>query len=78
MRYGYATTISRIDTLSPTDYSETEVAKILPDWDKNVIGIHTVNSYNKIIVIDCLTRRRRFGARTPRPPNGSLDLLSFG
>jgi hypothetical protein len=78
MRYGYATTISRIDALSPTEYSETEVAKVLPDWDKDVIGVHTVNTLNEITVIDCLTKRRRFGARTPHPPKGSLDLLSFG
>ena len=78
MRYGYATIISRVDTLSPTEYSETQVAKVIPDWDKDVIGIHTVNSFDEIKVIDCLTRRRRFGARTPRPPSGSLDHLSFG
>ncbi|HJP91475.1 MAG TPA: hypothetical protein VJ875_05940 [Pyrinomonadaceae bacterium] len=74
MRYGYATTISRIDNLSPTEYSETEVAKILPDWDKDVIGVHTLNKFDEITVIDCFMKRRRFRARTPRPP----VLTTFG
>ena len=67
MRYGYATTISRITNLSPTEYSETEVAKILPDWDKDIRGVHTLNTAGELTVIDCLTRRRRFRSRKLRP-----------
>ncbi|HKN83956.1 MAG TPA: hypothetical protein VJW17_10980 [Pyrinomonadaceae bacterium] len=70
LRYGYATTISRIDNLTPTEYRETEVAKILPDWDKDVLGVHTLNKSDEITVIDCFMKRRRFRARTPRPPQG--------
>jgi hypothetical protein len=68
MRYGYATTISKITGLSPTDYSETEVAKIRPEWDKDVVGVHTLNTVNELTVIDCLTRRRRFRTGKLRPP----------
>ncbi|HYK19898.1 MAG TPA: hypothetical protein VEV42_04130 [Pyrinomonadaceae bacterium] len=79
VRYGYAMTISRVDSLSPGEYRETQVGKVFPDWDKDVIGTHTVNTSDEITVIDCLTRRRRFGNhRTLRSPKGSLDLLSFG
>jgi hypothetical protein len=61
LRYGYATTINRINTLTTTEYSETEVAKIVPNWDEDVVGVHTLNSFNEITVIDCLVKRRRSG-----------------
>jgi hypothetical protein len=70
MRYGYATTISKITSLSPTEYSEIEVSKILPDWDEDIIGVHTLNAVNELTVIDCLTKRRRFGSGKLRPPPG--------
>ena len=68
MRYGYATTINRIDSLSPTEYSETEVSKILPDWDDDILGVHTLNAISELTVIDCLTKRRRFRSDKLRPP----------
>lgn len=78
MRYGYATTINRIDSLSPTEYRETEVAKILPDWDDDILGVHTLNAISELTVIDCLTKRRRFRSGKLRPPPGlgiTEDLL---
>lgn len=72
LRYGYATTINRIDKLSPTEYSETEVGKIVPNWDKDVIGIHTLNRFNEITVIDCLVKRKRFSKDTGYAPPGLL------
>jgi hypothetical protein len=76
LRYGYATTISKITKLGPWEYEEIEVLKILPDWDKDIIGIHTLNWVDDITVIDCLTRRRRLRNVKLRSPRGSLDLLS--
>lgn len=76
LRYGYATTINKVTDLSSTTYTETEVLKILPDWDKDIIGIHTVNLLEEMTVIDCLARRRRVGSMRLRPVRGSLDLLS--
>jgi len=75
-RYGYATTISRITKLDRRDYLETEVLKIRPDWDKDIIGVHTVNLVSDITVIDCLAKRRRRGHFAPLSPSGSLDLLA--
>jgi hypothetical protein len=75
-RYGYATTISQVTKLDPQDYVETEVLKICPDWDKDIVGIHTVNLVDDIFVVDCLAKRRRRGHFHPRPPKGSLDLLA--
>ena len=76
LRYGYATTISKVADLSPTTYKETEVLKILPDWDKDIIGIHTVNLLDEMTVIDCLAKRRRLGNARLRPVRVSLDRLS--
>jgi len=76
MRYGYATTVSRVTKLSTSEYDEEKVLEILPQWDKNVIGIHTLNISDDIIVIDCLTKRRPFTDLKLRSPNSSLDLLA--
>ena len=76
LRYGYATAINKVIDLSPTAYKETEVLKILPDWDKNIIGVHTVNLFDEMTVIDCLAKRRRLRNTRLRPVRGSLDLLS--
>ncbi|HWF90152.1 MAG TPA: hypothetical protein VN659_15000, partial [Pyrinomonadaceae bacterium] len=76
LRYGYATTISKVETLSTSTYAETEVLKIRPDWDTDIIGIHTVNLTDEMTVIDCLMKRKRFGRVRPQPVRGSLDLLS--
>jgi hypothetical protein len=76
VRYGYATTISKVTSLSPLQYSETEVLKIKPDWHHDVLGIHTLNFLDEMTVIDCLTKRSRFRNSQLRPPKGSLDLLS--
>src|SRR5215203_2578238 len=70
MRYGYATTINRITSLSPTEYSEAEVSKILPDWDKDILGVHTLNVVDGLTVIDCLTKRSRFRGGKLRPHAG--------
>lgn len=76
LRYGYATTISKVTQLSTQTYAETEVLKILPDWDKHIIGIHTVNCMPEMAVIDCLMKRKRFGKVGLQPVRGSLDFLS--
>jgi hypothetical protein len=76
LRYGYATTINRVTQLDPVAYNETEVLKILPDWDKDIIGIHTLNWDRDLVVLDCLWKRSRLQGAQPRPPKGSLDLLT--
>lgn len=76
LRYGYATTINKVMELSTSAYNETEVLKILPDWEEKIIGVHTVNLLDEMTVIDCLAKRRRRGNPRLRPVRGSLDLLS--
>ncbi len=77
IRYGYATVLNRITNLSPTEYSETEFSKILPNWDKDILGVHTLNTSDDLTVIDCLTRKRRFsrGKLEPPPSLGMIDDL---
>jgi hypothetical protein len=77
LRYGYAITINRVDSLSPTEYSETEVSKIRPDWDEDILGVHTLNATSELTVIDCLSKRRRFRSGKLRPPDLGMteDLL---
>jgi hypothetical protein len=77
LRYGYATTINRITELSSVAYNETEVVKILPDWDDNIIGIHTLNFLDGLTVIDCLTKRKRTGNVKFGSPKRSLDRLKL-
>ncbi len=57
--YGYGMSINRVMQLTPDDFYEEEVSKILPEWEKKIIGTHTLNSYDDITVIDCLMKRRR-------------------
>jgi hypothetical protein len=76
-RYGYATVLNQVTSLSPSEYSEVEVARILPDWDRDVRGVHTLNVSDELTVIDCLTRKRRFGGSKlqPVPGLGMVDDL---
>jgi hypothetical protein len=76
LRYGYATTINKITGLSPVAYNEVEVVKILPDWDDNIAGVHTLNFVDDLTVIDCLTKRRRLGTVKFNSPKRSLDRLT--
>ncbi len=58
--YGYGMKIYQVLELSESNYEEKEIDSIYPDWDKNVISTHTINSVENITVIDAQFRRRRF------------------
>lgn len=58
-RYGYGMTINRIVRLTPDEYEEQEVAKILPQWRLDLRGTHTLNMCEDLTIIDCLVHRRR-------------------
>src|SRR5262249_24514065 len=53
-RYGYAMTINRVVRLTPDDFVEEEVSKVLPQWRKDLRGTHTLNICEDLTVIDCL------------------------
>ena len=58
-RYGYAMTINRIQRLTPDEFVEQEVSKILPQWRRDLRGTHTLNMCEDLTIIDCLVHRRR-------------------
>jgi hypothetical protein len=51
-RYGYACQLNEVHALSPTEFRESPVARIEPDWFPGLIGTHTINSDDAIEVID--------------------------
>ncbi len=61
-RYGYAVSINHILQLNPEIYEEREVDRIIPNWEPNVVGVHTLNVAGDMTVVDFLLRRKRFGA----------------
>jgi len=58
--YGYAVRLHRVDVLSETDYQETQLASITPDWIPGSRGIHTLNQNAVYRVIDCKFLISRF------------------
>ena len=62
LAYGYAVTLNQVVTLTETDYRETPVEKILPEWLPNILGTHTVNHNEDFEVRDVKTpfRKLRF------------------
>lgn len=57
--YGYGITINRIERIDPNCFVEEEVSRILPEWQKNIVGTHTLNTADDLTVIDCLMKRRK-------------------
>jgi hypothetical protein len=75
-RYGYSTIINIVREISATTYKEIPVIKFNPDWDNDLLGIHTVNLLDELTVFDCLMKRSKFGKVRPPTLRGSLDRLS--
>lgn len=50
--YGYSISLNKIEKLSETEYKESIVSSILPNWNKKVNGIHTINQAGKVVVMD--------------------------
>jgi hypothetical protein len=59
-RYGYAMAINKITRLDRETFREEEVSTILPNWNKNLIGTHTISIAGDLTVIDCLVKRSRW------------------
>lgn len=59
--YGRAITISRIEELSETQFRETPVGRIEPDWLPGITGTHTFNDNGRIQVIDGRVLALRWG-----------------
>ena len=59
-RYGAGLSMNRVLRLTPQEYAERQVERILPPPDSGLLGIHTVNRAGDLTVVDAFTRRRRF------------------
>jgi hypothetical protein len=68
VRYGYAISVNRILKLSPSEYAETEVSRINPDWTPGLVGTHTLNAAGRLTVIDGQLRRTRWSPEAPELP----------
>lgn len=58
--YGAGVSINRVLRLTPQEYAERQVERVLPDRSRGLLGLHTVNRAGELTVVDALTRRRRF------------------
>jgi hypothetical protein len=59
-RYGYGLNLARVERLDELGYGERIVSQAFPDWDHDVVAIHTWNRGGSLQVIDAQIRRRRF------------------
>lgn len=57
--YGYGVIFYQINTINETDYQESEINSIYPDWNKNIIGIHTFARVNKLTMMDMRIKKLR-------------------
>lgn len=58
-RYGGGIVLNRVDTLTATDYAETPVGRIDPDWAPGIEATHTYSRDGAIEALDAILVRRR-------------------
>ncbi len=58
--YGSGMSINRVMRLTPHDYAERQVERILPSRKDGLLGVHTLNRAGDLTVVDAFTRRARF------------------
>jgi hypothetical protein len=51
-RYGYAISLNRVDVLSETDYRETPLTAIFPNWMPRLLATHTFNQQGGFRLLD--------------------------
>lgn len=59
IKYGYGFNLARIDTLTETDYGETVVSRVEPNWAPDLVSTHTYATDGDLHVIDAELRRKR-------------------
>jgi hypothetical protein len=67
-RYGKAVVLNRVDVLSPSDYRETPVDRIEPDWFTGVERTHTYTFDSRYEYLDGYRHVRRLRVRTLKKP----------
>lgn len=59
-RYGYAISINKVVQLDREGFREEQVSSILPNWNKDLLGTHTISISGDLTVVDCLVKRARW------------------
>lgn len=57
--YGAGMTLNRVESLNRTEYVEIEVDSVSAEWSSDLYSCHTINSSNKVSVIDAQIHRPR-------------------
>ena len=57
--YGAGLAVCEVLELSATSYRERVVRRLRPEWDKTLLGTHTLNAAEGLSVIDLLRLVRR-------------------
>ena len=57
--YGAGLSINRVVKLTPQEYAERQVERILPPAGSGLLGLHTMNHAGDLTVVDAFIRRRR-------------------
>lgn len=55
--YGRALCLNRIERLTESEYLERQVSWAEPNWDKDIVGLHTFNNEARLTMIDAKLRR---------------------
>jgi hypothetical protein len=58
-RYGAGLAIHRVLKLTPDEYVERQVERLLPAPESGLFGLHTMNRAGDLVVVDAFARRRR-------------------
>ncbi|MGD0002773.1 MAG: hypothetical protein ABSE06_00945 [Anaerolineaceae bacterium] len=58
--YGRGMKINQVLNLTEETFEEKEIGSIEPNWDKKVVGIHTLNFCERLSIADCLVRRPKY------------------
>jgi len=60
VRYGYGININHVEVLTETDYRETPISSIEPNWDVTLNATHTINHHSGFSVSDGSKLRFRY------------------
>lgn len=61
VRYGYGFNFSEVNVLTETEYEESVVTTVEPDWERDLRGTHTFNAAGRLHLSDAYLRRRKKG-----------------
>jgi hypothetical protein len=57
--YGYGLVFNKISRLNETEYEESQIISLEPNWKDNIVGFHTFNYSDGLSIIDAKKRRLR-------------------